>query len=49
MFLLLLRRVFSCIVIDNSGFLVMHPYYIETTSPITAQVHITHLVSSLLI
>nr|XP_022331553.1 VWFA and cache domain-containing protein 1-like [Crassostrea virginica] len=37
------KASYTCIVIDNSGFLVMHPYYIETTSPITAQVHITHL------
>ncbi|XP_022300000.2 VWFA and cache domain-containing protein 1-like [Crassostrea virginica] len=37
------KTSYSCIVIDNSGFLVMHPYYIETTSPITTQVHITHL------
>uniref|UniRef100_K1QK79 VWFA and cache domain-containing protein 1 n=1 Tax=Magallana gigas TaxID=29159 RepID=K1QK79_MAGGI len=32
-----------CILIDNSGFLVMHPYYIETTSPIEGQIHITYL------
>ncbi|XP_022331617.1 VWFA and cache domain-containing protein 1-like [Crassostrea virginica] len=33
---------YTCIVIDNSGFLVIHPYYIETTTPITTQVHITY-------
>ncbi|XP_022331682.2 VWFA and cache domain-containing protein 1-like [Crassostrea virginica] len=37
------KTMYTCIVIDNSGFLVMHPFYIETTSPITTQAHITHL------
>uniref|UniRef100_A0A8W8N3R2 VWFA domain-containing protein n=1 Tax=Magallana gigas TaxID=29159 RepID=A0A8W8N3R2_MAGGI len=37
------RTRYSCILIDNSGFLVMHPYYIETTSPIEGQIHITYL------
>eukprot|EP00105_Crassostrea_gigas_P035327 XP_019919475.1 PREDICTED: VWFA and cache domain-containing protein 1 [Crassostrea gigas] len=33
---------YICIVIDNSGFLVMHPFYTETTTPIKAPVHITY-------
>ncbi|XP_065940278.1 VWFA and cache domain-containing protein 1 [Magallana gigas] len=37
------RTRYSCILIDNSGFLVMHPYYIETTSPIEGQIYITYL------
>lgn len=38
---------FSCILIDNSGFLVMHPFFIETTSPLKGQIHITYLVSAI--
>nr|XP_022294872.1 VWFA and cache domain-containing protein 1-like isoform X2 [Crassostrea virginica] len=38
---------YTCIVIDDSGFLVMHPYFIETKSSTTPtdipQVHITHM------
>ncbi|XP_065942394.1 VWFA and cache domain-containing protein 1 isoform X1 [Magallana gigas] len=36
------RTNYNCIVLDNSGFLVMHPLYIETTS-IKAPVHITYV------
>ncbi|XP_048728643.2 VWFA and cache domain-containing protein 1-like [Ostrea edulis] len=32
----------SCIVIDNSGFLVMHPFYIETTDLIDSSIHLTY-------
>lgn len=40
---LFLSLTFSCIVIDNSGFLVMHPHFIETKS-LKGQVHIAYLV-----
>ncbi|XP_062591913.1 VWFA and cache domain-containing protein 1-like [Saccostrea cucullata] len=36
------RTEFSCIVIDDSGFLVMHPYFTETTNKISYPIHITH-------
>lgn len=36
--------LFSCIIIDNSGFLVMHPFYTEKTSQIQGQVHLTYQV-----
>nr|XP_034308982.1 VWFA and cache domain-containing protein 1-like [Crassostrea gigas] len=34
---------YNCIIIDNSGFLVMHPFYTEKTSQIQGQVHLTYL------
>lgn len=37
------KTKYNCIVIDNSGFLVMHPFYTETATPIKAPVHITYL------
>lgn len=37
------RTKYNCILIDNSGFLVMHPFFIETTSPLKGQIHITYL------
>ncbi|XP_034314932.2 VWFA and cache domain-containing protein 1 isoform X1 [Magallana gigas] len=36
------RSNYSCILIDNSGFLVMHPFFIETTSSINSQIHLTY-------
>lgn len=39
-----LSLAFSCIIIDNSGFLVMHPHFIETES-LKGQNHIAYLVS----
>ncbi|XP_062591885.1 VWFA and cache domain-containing protein 1-like [Saccostrea cucullata] len=37
------KTLYSCIVIDNSGFLVMHPFYIETTSPVKNRIHISYM------
>nr|XP_034337034.1 VWFA and cache domain-containing protein 1 [Crassostrea gigas]XP_034337496.1 VWFA and cache domain-containing protein 1 [Crassostrea gigas]XP_034337917.1 VWFA and cache domain-containing protein 1 [Crassostrea gigas] len=36
------KTSYNCIVIDNSGFLVMHPHFIETKS-LKGQVHIAYL------
>ncbi|XP_061177706.1 VWFA and cache domain-containing protein 1-like [Saccostrea echinata] len=36
------RTEFSCIVIDDSGFLVMHPYFTETMNGARNPIHITH-------
>ncbi|XP_061178007.1 VWFA and cache domain-containing protein 1-like [Saccostrea echinata] len=36
------KTSYSCIVIDNSGFLVMHPSYIETPYPLENRFHITN-------
>nr|XP_019926041.2 VWFA and cache domain-containing protein 1 isoform X1 [Crassostrea gigas] len=37
------KAKYNCILIDNSGFLVMHPFFIETKSPLEGQIHITYL------